>query len=448
MFNNTYLLNLYKDLETKSSNETEYLQAVYEFFKSLDLIIDEHKEFEESNLIGRIIEPERLIQFRVPWHDDKGQIHVNRGFRVEFNSAIGPYKGGLRFHPSVNASIIKFLGFEQTIKNALTTLPMGGGKGGSDFNPKGKSDYEIMRFCHSFINELYRHIGPHTDVPAGDMGVGAREIGYMFGQYKKLTNQFDGTFTGKGLTFGGSLIRKQATGYGLCYFVEEALQTIEKTGFSGKKVIISGSGNVALYAAEKAIELGATVIAMSDSSGIVYDPKGIDINKMIDLKEVQRKRINSYTKLVASAVYEEGANNIWKFPCDIALPCATQNELSINEAKLLVDNGVRIVAEGANMPCSLEAIEYFKENNVIFAPGKAANAGGVLVSGLEMSQNASFFPWTSEKVDETLKTIMREIFHNANNTASKYGFKYDLEFGANVAGFLKVAQAMLAQGVV
>lgn len=448
MFKSRYLSNLYEDLKTKSSGEAEYLQAVFEFFKSLDLIMDEHKEFEESNLIGRIIEPERLIQFRVPWYDDQGKVHVNRGFRVEFNSAIGPYKGGLRFNPSVNASIIKFLGFEQTIKNALTTLPMGGGKGGSDFNPRGRSDYEIMRFCHSFVNELYRHIGPHTDVPAGDMGVGAREIGFMFGQYKKLTNQFDGTFTGKGLTFGGSLIRKQATGYGLCYFVEEALQTIQNDSFKNKKVVVSGSGNVALYAAEKAIELGATVIAMSDSSGTVFDPSGIDISKMIQLKEVDRKRIKSYTTLVDSAVYTDGASNIWTYACDIALPCATQNELSLEDAKSLVKNGVSVVAEGANMPCSLEAIEYFKNNDVIFAPGKAANAGGVLVSGLEMSQNASFYPWTSDKVDDTLKNIMKEIFHNANNTSLKYGFKHDLEFGANIAGFLKVAHAMMSQGVV
>lgn len=448
MFKSKYLTSLYQDLNKKSSGEKEYLQAIYEFFKSVDLIIDDHKEFVDQNLIGRIIEPERFIQFRVPWYDDKGNVHVNRGFRVEFNSAIGPYKGGLRFHPSVTPSIIKFLGFEQTIKNALTTLPMGGGKGGSDFDPKGRSDFEIMRFCHSFINELYRHIGPTTDVPAGDMGVGAREIGFMFGQYKKLTNQFDGTLTGKGLTYGGSLIRKQATGYGLCYFTEEALKEIKNTSFKGKDVVISGSGNVAAYAAEKATQLGAKVIAMSDSSGYIYDKNGIDVDSIIQLKEVERKRIKEYISTHKNAIYKENASDIWTVKCDIALPCATQNELSIDSAKHLTKNGVQMVAEGANMPCSLEAIEYFKENGVIFAPGKAANAGGVLVSGLEMSQNASHYPWPSEKVDETLHTIMIEIFHNANNTAQKYGFKYDLEFGANIAGFLKVAEAMLAQGIV
>lgn len=448
MFNSKYLDNLYNNLKIKSQGEVEYLQAVYEFFKSIDLIIDKHEEFEKENLVGRLIEPERFIQFRVPWYDDQGNVHINRGFRVEFNSAIGPYKGGLRFHPTVNPSIIKFLGFEQTIKNALTTLPMGGGKGGADFDPKGKSDFEIMRFCHSFINELFRHIGPYTDVPAGDMGVGAREVGYMFGQYKKIKNSFEGAFTGKGLSFGGSLIRKQATGYGLLYFSLEALNTLRNTDFCNKKVVVSGSGNVALYAAQKAVELGAKVVAMSDSDGYITNPNGLNIEQIIKLKEVDRKRIKDYLANDKEATYSKDPNGIWSVKCDVALPCATQNEIDLNNAKILVENGCIYVGEGANMPTSLEAIEYFKDNNVLFAPGKASNAGGVLVSGLEMSQNATFYPWTEEKVDKTLKSIMIRIFNNVNETAIKYNKNEDLEFGANIAGFLKVANAMSAQGIV
>lgn len=448
MFKSEYLDNLYNALKEKSSNEIEYLQAVEEFFKSLDLIIDNHPEFEKVNLIGRLIEPERFISFRVPWYDDLGNVHVNRGYRVEFNSAIGPYKGGIRFHPSVNASIIKFLGFEQTLKNSLTTLPMGGGKGGSDFDPKDKSDFEIMRFCHSFINELQRHIGPHTDVPAGDLGVGAKEIGYMFGQYKKLTNAFDGTFTSKGISYGGSLIRKQATGYGLIYFSMEALKCLLNTDFTDKKVIISGSGNVALYAAKKAEEFGAKVVAMSDSSGYIYCEDGIIIDEVIRIKEKEKRRIKNYLLTDKKAIYKDGSKGIWSVPCDIALPCATQNEIDLSSAKLLVSNNCIYVGEGANMPTTIEAIEYLKKNDVLFAPGKAANAGGVLVSGLEMSQNATFSSWSHEKVDEILNNTMIRIFQNINDISIKYNKFKDLEFGANITGFLKIADAMLAQGIV
>ena len=394
------------------------------------------------------MEPERFVQFRVPWVDDNGKVHVNRGYRVQFNSAIGPYKGGLRLHPSVNASVIKFLGFEQCFKNSLTGLPMGGGKGGSDFDPKGKSDMEIMRFCQSFMSELYRHIGPDTDVPAGDIGVGAREVGYLFGQYKKLTNEFTGVLTGKGLSFGGSLARTEATGYGLLYFTQEMLACMKNDSIAGKTVVISGSGNVAIYATQKAQELGAKVVALSDSNGYVYDAEGIKLDVVKQIKEVERGRISEYAKRVPGAVYTEGCKGIWTIPCDVALPCATQNELDGEAAKALIKNGVMAVAEGANMPSTPEAIEAFLEAGILFGPAKAANAGGVATSGLEMSQNSLRLSWTFEEVDARLKDIMVGIFHNAYDAAEKYGKKGNLVAGANIAGFEKIAAAMIAQGVV
>ncbi|WP_075877680.1 NADP-specific glutamate dehydrogenase [Merdibacter massiliensis] len=430
----------------RNPNDTEFIQAVTEVFTSLEPVAEKHPEYIENGIFDRIVEPERQIIFRVPWVDDNGKVQVNRGYRVEFNSAIGPYKGGLRFHPSVNISIIKFLGFEQIFKNALTTLPMGGGKGGSDFDPKGKSDGEVMRFCQSFMSELARHIGPDTDVPAGDIGVGGREIGYLFGQYKRLRNEFSGTLTGKGLKWGGSLVRTEATGYGLCYFTEAMLKE-HGTSFAGKTVVISGSGNVAIYACEKATQLGAKVVALSDSNGYVYDPNGIQLDIVKDIKEVKRGRIKEYAQRVAGAQYHEG-KGIWSIPCDIALPCATQNELNGEDAKTLAENGVIAVCEGANMPCTPEAIEVLMEKGIWYAPGKASNAGGVATSGLEMSQNSLRISWTFEEVDARLKAIMEEIFKTCSETAKEYGMEGNYMAGANIAGFIKVADSMLAQGIV
>lgn len=430
----------------RNPNDKEFLQAVEEVLDSLEIVAEKRPELLESGVFERIVEPERQIIFRVPWVDDNGKVQVNRGFRVQFNSAIGPYKGGLRFHPSVNISIIKFLGFEQIFKNSLTTLPMGGGKGGSDFDPKGKSDGEIMRFCQSFMTELCKHIGQFTDVPAGDIGVGGREIGYLFGQYKKIRNEFSGVLTGKGLTWGGSLARTEATGYGLCYFTEAMLND-HNNSFKGKTVVISGSGNVAIYACQKATQLGAKVVAMSDSKGFVYDPNGINLDVMKDIKEVRRARIVEYANEVEGATYTEGCANIWTTKCDIALPCATQNELDEASAKALVANGVIAVAEGANMPCTPEAIHVFQSNNIMYAPGKASNAGGVATSGLEMTQNSIRLSWTFEEVDAKLKEIMETIYKNVSTTAKEYGVEGNLVAGANIAGFLKVADAMIAQGV-
>lgn len=437
---------LYETVKKRNPNDPEFLQAVEEVFESLQVIQDKKPELLDDSVLLRMVEPDRQIMFRVPWVDDQGNTQVNRGFRVQFNNAIGPYKGGLRFHPSVNISIIKFLGFEQVFKNSLTTLPMGGGKGGSDFDPKGKSDGEIMRFCQSFMTELYKYIGPNTDVPAGDIGVGGREIGYMFGQYKKITNEWSGVLTGKGLSFGGSLVRTEATGYGLCYFTE-ALLNDKGTSFEGKTVAISGSGNVAIYATQKATELGAKVVTLSDSNGSVYDPNGIDLATVKEIKEVRRGRIKEYCKTHPDAVYMEGKRP-WSVKCDIALPCATQNELNLEDAKELVANGVFCVCEGANMPTTPEAIHYLMENGVFYAPGKASNAGGVACSGLEMSQNAEHLSWTFDKVDEMLKNIMVGIFENCRDTAAEFGHPDEYVIGANIAGFLKVAEAMKAQGCV
>ncbi|MGI5973553.1 MAG: NADP-specific glutamate dehydrogenase [Oscillospiraceae bacterium] len=444
--NSAYLKGVYEALEKKSAHEPEFLQAVLEVLESLEPVVACRPELERSGIVERLVEPERTVQFRVSWVDDSGKVQVNRGYRVEFNSAIGPYKGGLRFHPSVNLSIIKFLGFEQTFKNALTTLPMGGGKGGSDFDPKGKSDGEIMRFCQAFMTELQRHIGPDTDVPAGDIGVGGREIGYLFGQYKRIRNEFTGVLTGKGLTFGGSLARTEATGYGVCYFTQEMLQGAGQS-FQGKRVVVSGSGNVAIYANQKAAQLGATVVAMSDSSGYIVDENGIDYKVMQEIKEVKRARIKTYLDYVPTAKYVEGCRGIWTVPCDVALPCATQNELDEAGAKTLVANGCIAVSEGANMPSTPEAVAVFQEAGVLFAPAKAANAGGVATSGLEMSQNSLRLSWTFNEVDEKLHGIMVSIYQNASQAAEKYGMKGNLVAGANIAGFLKVADAMLAQGV-
>ena len=410
-------------------------------------MIEKHPEYVKMGVLESLVEPERIIKFRVPWVDDKGEVHVNRGFRIQFNSAIGPYKGGLRFHPSVYEGIIKFLGFEQIFKNSLTGLPIGGGKGGSDFDPKGKSDMEVMRFCQSFMTELSKHIGADTDVPAGDIGVGAREIGFLFGQYKRLTNTFTGVLTGKGIPFGGSLARTEATGYGLCYFTEEMLND-KGDSFKGKTVVISGSGNVAIYANQKATALGAKVVAMSDSNGYIYDKNGVDLAAVKQIKEVERKRIKEYLNYHPEAEYHEGCSGIWTIKCDIALPCATQNEINEESAKALVANGVKAVAEGANMPSTPEAIEVFQKNGVLFGPAKAANAGGVATSALEMSQNSMRYSWTFEEVDAKLKNIMVGIYHNAAKAAEEYGMKDNLVAGANIAGFLKVANAMLAHGVV
>ena len=443
-----YINSILEKVESRDSHEKEFLQAAKEVLKSLEPVIAKHPEYEANGILERIIEPERQIIFRVPWVNDEGKVMVNRGYRVQFNSAMGPYKGGLRLHPSVNLGIIKFLGFEQIFKNALTGLPIGGGKGGSDFDPKGKSDGEIMRFCQSFMNELYRHIGLNTDVPAGDIGVGAREIGYLFGQYKKIKNSYDaGILTGKGLGYWGSLVRKEATGYGLVYFMEEMLQEHDST-FEGKLVVISGSGNVAIYAHEKATQLGAKVIAMSDSSGYIIDRDGIKLDTIKKLKEVERRRIKDYLTYHKDAEFVEGFQGIWDVKCDIALPCATQNEISLAQTEKMVKNGVIAVGEGANMPCFDEAVEYFLENKVLLGPGKAANAGGVATSALEMSQNSMRLAWTFEEVDKKLHEIMKNIFKEAKKAARDYGVPGNYVVGANIAGFKKVADAMLAHGII
>lgn len=442
---NAYLKRVFEQVQKRDGNEPEFLQAVEEVLESLEPVVEKHPEFEAAGLMERLVEPERVISFRVPWVDDNGKTQVNRGYRVQFNSAIGPYKGGLRLHPSVYQGIIKFLGFEQIFKNSLTGLPIGGGKGGSDFDPKGKSDQEVMRFCQSFMTELSKHIGADTDVPAGDIGVGAREIGFMYGQYKRLRNEFTGVLTGKGLTWGGSLARTEATGYGLCYFTDAMLKANGKS-FEGKTVVISGSGNVAIYATQKAQQLGAKVVTVSDSTGWVYDPEGIDVELLKEVKEVKRARLTEYAAARPSAEYHEG-RGVWSIKCDVALPCATQNELLLDDAKALVANGCIAVAEGANMPTTLEATKYLQENKVLFAPGKAANAGGVATSALEMSQNSERLSWTFEEVDTKLQQIMVNIFHNLDDAAKRYGMEGDYVAGANIAGFEKVADAMLAQGV-
>ena len=444
---NEYLKELMARVEKRNPAEPEFHQAVREVLESLEPVVEKRPEFVTSGVIESLVEPERIIKFRVPWVDDNGKVQVNRGFRVQFNSAIGPYKGGLRFHPSVYEGIIKFLGFEQIFKNSLTGLPIGGGKGGSDFDPKGKSDMEVMRFCQSFMTELAKHIGADTDVPAGDIGVGAREIGYLFGQYKRLRNEFTGVLTGKGLTYGGSLARKEAMGYGLCYFTEEMLNEKGKS-FKGATVVVSGSGNVAIYATEKATELGAKVVALSDSNGYIYDKNGIDLDAVKQIKEVERKRIKEYLNYHKDAEYHEGCKGIWTIKCDVALPCATQNEIDEESAKILVANGVTAVGEGANMPSTPEAIETFISSKVLFGPAKAANAGGVATSALEMSQNSMRYSWTFEEVDAKLKDIMVNIYKNASSAAKEYGHADNLVYGANIAGFLKVAESMLAHGVV
>lgn len=449
-FKSSYLQRVYDGLESRNAEQKEFLQAVAEVLESLEPVVDAKPELEKWGIIERIVEPERIIQFRVSWVDDNGKVQVNRGYRVQFNSAIGPYKGGLRLHPSVNLSVIKFLGFEQIFKNSLTTLPIGGGKGGSDFDPKGKSDMEIMRFCQAFMTELEKHIGADTDVPAGDIGVGAREIGFMYGQYKRLRNEFTGVLTGKGITYGGSLARTQATGYGLCYYTQEALKCLRNTDFQNKTVAVSGAGNVAIYAIEKAYQLGGKPVTCSDSTGWIYDPEGIDVALLQEVKEVKRARLTEYAAARPSAEYHEkknGEHGVWSVKCDIALPCATQNELDENDAKMLVENGVLAVCEGANMPSTPEAVEVFKKAGILFGPAKAANAGGVATSALEMSQNSERLHWTFEEVDEKLQHIMTGIVHNSLDAAKKYGLEGDLISGANIAGFEKVADAMIAQGV-
>ena len=443
---NAYLCRVYEGLAQRNAHEPEFLQAGREVVESLEPVVEARPEIEKHGIMERIAEPERIINFRVSWVDDSGKVQVNRGWRIQFNSAIGPYKGGLRLHPSVNQSIIKFLGFEQIFKNSLTGLPMGGGKGGSDFDPKGKSDNEIMRFCQSFMTELSKHIGADTDVPAGDIGTGAREIGYMFGQYKRLRNEFTGVLTGKGLSYGGSLARTEATGYGVCYYMNEMLKD-KGTSFEGKNVVISGSGNVAIYANQKATQLGGKVIAMSDSNGYIVDENGIDYKVMQEIKEVKRDRIKTYVNYVPSAKYYEGCRGIWSVKCDIALPCATQNELNGDEAKQLIDNGCIAVAEGANMPCTPEAVEAFQAKGVAFGPAKAANAGGVATSGLEMSQNSQRLSWTFEEVDSKLHQIMINIYKACKDASERYGMAGNLVAGANIAGFEKVCDAMIWQGV-
>ncbi len=444
---NAYLQDLMERVIQRNPAEPEFHQAVREVLSSLSPVVDARPEYISEGVMDCLVEPERIIKFRVPWEDDSGKIHVNRGFRVQFSSAIGPYKGGLRFHPSVYEGIIKFLGFEQIFKNSLTGLPIGGGKGGSDFDPKGKSDTEVMRFCQSFMTELFKYIGPDTDVPAGDIGVGSREIGYLFGQYKRLANEFTGVLTGKGLTYGGSLARTEATGYGLCYLTDNMLKDAGKS-FDGAVVVISGSGNVAIYACEKASQLGAKVVAMSDSGGYLYDKNGIDLPLIKELKEVQRRRISAYLDTHPNAEYHPGCAGIWNIPCQIALPCATQNELDASAAKALIANGCFAVAEGANMPCTPEAVDALQKAGTLFAPAKAANAGGVATSALEMSQNSMRFYWTFEEVDNHLRRIMADLYQNAANAAAEYGRPGDLAAGANIAGFLKVADSMLAYGVV
>ena len=445
--NNEYLAGLYERVIKRNPNEPEFHQAVYEVLESLVGVAEAHPEYIERGVFESIVEPERIIKFRVPWVDDNGKVQINRGYRIQFNSAIGPYKGGLRFHPSVYEGIIKFLGFEQIFKNSLTGLPIGGGKGGSDFDPKGKSDMEVMRFCQSFMTELSKHIGADTDVPAGDIGVGGREIGFLFGQYKRLRNENVGVLTGKGLNYGGSLVRTEATGYGLCYYAEAMLNDHDSS-FEGKTVAISGSGNVAIYACEKATQLGAKVITMSDSNGYIVDNNGIDLDLIKQLKEVQRKRISEYVNTHPEAEYHEGCKGVWNVKCDIALPCATQNELDGDAAKTLVANGVIAVCEGANMPSTPEAIAEFQSNGVLFGPAKATNAGGVATSALEMCQNSARYSWKFEKVDKKLKKIMENIYKNSCEAAKKYGMEGNLVAGANIAGFLKVADAMMAQGIV
>ena len=432
---NQYLNSVYANTAKRNPNEPEFLQSVKEVLMSLEPVIEQNPKLIEAGIVDRIVEPERVIQFRVSWVDDNGKVQVNRGFRVQFNSAIGPYKGGLRFHPSVNLSIMKFLGFEQIYKNSLTGLPIGGGKGGSDFDPKGKSDNEVMRFCQSFMTELSKHIGADTDVPAGDIGVGGREIGYLFGQYKRLRNEFTGVLTGKGLTYGGSLVRTEATGYGLCYYTEEMLNVMKKDSFKGKTVVVSGSGNVAIYATQKATQLGAKVVALSDSCGYIYDADGIKLDVVKQIKEVERGRISEYAKRVPGSVYTEGCRGIWSIPCDIALPCATQNELNGEEAAMLIKNGVIAVAEGANMPSTPEAVDAFQAAGVLFGPAKAANAGGVATSALEMSQNSMRYSWTFEEVDEKLKGIMSNIYRNCCDSAKEYGMEGNLVAGANCVNF-------------
>ena len=447
MLKNAYLQRVYDQVLARDPNAPEFHQCIREFLESLEGIVDKHPEWERNAILERFVEPDRIITFRVTWVDDAGKVQVNRGYRVQFNSAIGPYKGGLRLHPSVNQSILKFLGFEQILKNSLTGLPIGGGKGGSDFDPKGKSDNEVQRFCQSFMTELYRYIGKDTDVPAGDIGVGAREIGYLYGQYKRITGLYEGVLTGKGLTWGGSLARKEATGYGLCYFTQAMMERNGKT-IAGKTVVVSGSGNVAIYAVQKITEMGAKVVAMSDSNGYIYDPDGIKLDVVKQLKEVERKRIKEYVKAVPTATYTEGCSGIWTIPCQIALPCATQNEINEASAKALIANGVEAVGEGANMPSTLEATAAFQQAGVLFAPAKAANAGGVAVSALEMSQNSQRLSWTFEEVDAKLKDIMVNIFAKVDLAAHEYAKEGDYVAGANIAGFLKVADAMMAQGAV
>ena len=449
MLNNEYCKRVYAQVLARDPEQKEFHQAVLEVLEGLEPMVERHPEMEQAGLLERFVEPERVVSFRVPWTDDSGKVQINRGYRVQFNSAIGPYKGGLRFHPTVNLSILKFLGFEQVLKNSLPGLPIGGGKGGSDFDPKGKSDAEVMRFCQSFMTELQRHIGQFTDVPAGDIGVGGREIGYLFGQYKRLRNSFDAAvLTGKGLTYGGSLARTEATGYGLCYLTEEMLKCLKNDSFAGKTVVISGSGNVAIFACEKATALGAKVVALSDSNGYIHDPNGIQLDVVKDIKLGHRGRIKEYAQRVPGSTYTEGFRGIWSIPCDIALPCATQNEITAAEAEEIVKGGAMAVAEGANMPSTPEAIEIIQKAGLLFAPAKAANAGGVATSALEMSQNSMRYSWTFEEVDAKLHDIMVNIFHNINDAAKEYGQEGNLVAGANLAGFKKVADAMLAQGIV
>ena len=446
-FSNAYVQRVYDQVVQRDGDQKEFLQAVREVFETLEPVVEAHPEYEANGVLERMVEPERAIKFRVAWVDDQGKVQVNRGYRIQFNSAIGPYKGGLRFHPTVTESVVKLLGFEQILKNSLTGLPMGGAKGGSDFDPKGKSDAEVMRFCQAFMTELNRHIGQFTDVPAGDINVGGREIGYLFGQYKRLRNEHSGVLTGKGLEFGGSLIRTEATGYGLCYYVQNALQSLRQDSFQGKTVAISGSGNVAIFAIEKAQQLGATVVTASDSNGYIYDPNGIQLDVVKDIKLAHRGRIKEYADRVPGSEYHEGCSGVWTVKCDIALPCATQNEIDEESAKTLVVNGCTVVCEGANMPSTPEAIEVYKANHVLYGPAKAANAGGVAVSGLEMSQNSLRLSWTREEVDDRLKGIMKTIVDNSLAAAKEYGHEGDLMMGANIAGFTKVADAMVAQGI-
>jgi len=449
MLKSAYMQRVYDQVVARDPDQPEFHQAVYEVLESLSILVEKHPEYEKRGIIETFVEPERMICFRVPWMDDNGNIQINRGYRIQFNSAIGPYKGGLRFHPTVNLSILKFLGFEQILKNSLTGLPMGGAKGGSDFDPKGKSDAEVMRFCQSFMTELNRHIGQYVDVPAGDIGVGAREIGYMFGQYRRIRGSYDaGVLTGKGLSYGGSLARTEATGYGLCYLTQEMLKCMRNDSFEGKTVVISGSGNVATYACQKATQLGAKVVAMSDSNGFIYDPNGINLDVLKDIKQKRRARIKVYADEVPGSTYTEGFRNIWKTPCDIALPCATQNEIDEEAAKNIVAGGAMCLAEGANMPSTPEAIRIIQEAGLLFAPAKAANAGGVATSGLEMSQNSMRYSWTFDEVDHRLQDIMVNIFHNIYDASVECGDPGNLALGANIAGFKKVADVMMAQGVI